>query len=104
MLNWHKAGIPFFNISEEHIQIIHNGANHCSNDRVQMCDSLIMNLTLVIKNCLKALYRTKVEKNGKLSVTIVPVQKQNNGYNCGLFAIVSPTNVLDGFSPARFLF
>ena len=59
---------------------MHNGANHwlmsfSSNDRVQMCDSLYMNLTLVIKNCLKALYNSKVEKNEKLSVTIVPARK-----------------------------
>ena len=84
---------------------MHNGANHwlmsfSSNDRVQMCDSLYMNLTLVIKNYLKALYNSKVEKNEKLSVTIVPARKQNDGYNCGFFAIVFSTDVLNGLSPA----
>lgn len=59
---------------------MHNDANHwrmsfSSDDRVQMCNSSYMNPTLVIKNCLKAIYKANVEKNGKLSVTIAPVQK-----------------------------
>ena len=36
-----------------------------SNDRVQICDSLYTDLTPVIKNCLKALCKSKVEKIGK---------------------------------------
>ena len=61
VLNWQKSGTPFFKITEEHIQLIHNGANHWptlfnSNDRVQISDSLYMDLTPVIKNRLKALY------------------------------------------------
>ena len=103
-LNWQNTGIPFFKISEEHIQLMHNSANHwlvscSSNDRVQICDSLYTNLTPVIKNCLKALYKSKVEKSQKLSVTIVPVQKQSDGYNCRLYAIAFATDVLNGLSP-----
>ena len=83
---------------------MHNGANHwlisfSCNDRVQICDSLYTNLTPVIKNCLKALYKSKVEKNQKLSVIVVSVQKQDDGYNWGLFAIAFATDVLDGLSP-----
>ena len=83
---------------------MHNGANHwlmsfSCNDRVQICDSLCTNLTPVIKNCLKALYKSKVQKNRKLSVTVVSVQKQDVGYNWGLFAIAFATDVLDGLSP-----
>ena len=86
VLNWQKRGTSFFNISDKHIQLKHNGANHwlmsfSSNDRVQICNSLFTNLTPVFKNCLKALYKSKVEE---LSVTIVPVQKQSDGYSCGL--------------------
>ena len=59
VLNWQKRGTPFSNISEEHIQLMHNGANHWlisfrSNDRIQICDSLYTSLIPVIKNCLIA--------------------------------------------------
>ena len=75
---------PFFNISEEHIQLMQNGANQwfmsfSSNDRVQICDSLYTNLTPVIKNCLKTLCRSKVEKNQKLLVAIVPAMVTTAG-------------------------
>ena len=88
---------------------MHNVANHWfmsfnSNDRIQISDSLYLNLTLVIKNCLKALYKSKVEKNWKLSVAIVPVQKQSDGYNSGRFAIVFATDVLNGLSPVDYFF
>ena len=83
---------------------MHNGAKHwlmsfISNNRVQICYSLYTNLTPVIKNCLKALCKSKVEINWKLSVTLVPVQKQSNGYNCGLLAIAFATDILNGLSP-----
>ena len=88
---------------------MHNVANHWfmsfnSNDRIQISDSLYLNLTLVIKNCLKALYKSKVEKNWKLSVAIVPVQKQSDGFNSGRFAIVFATDVLNGLSLVDYCF
>ena len=52
----------------------------------------------VIKNCLEALYKPKIEKNWKLSVTIVSVQKQSDDYNCRLFGIAFVTYVLDELS------
>ena len=33
-----------------------------------------------------------------MSVTIVPVQKQSDGYNSGMFAIAFATDVLNGLS------
>ena len=100
-----KEGIPFFNMSEEYIQLMRNSANHwlmsfSSNDLVHICDNLYINLTPVIKNCLKALCKSRIEKKWKLSISIVPVQKQSNGYNCRLFAIAFATDVLNGLSPA----
>ena len=68
-------------------------------DRVQICHSLYTNLTPVIKNCLKAFCKSKVEKNRKLSVTIIPAQKQSDGYNCRLFAIAFVTDVLNELPP-----
>lgn len=41
---------------------------------------------------------SKVEKTGKLSATIVLVQKQSDCYNYRLFAIAFATDVLNGFS------
>lgn len=98
-----KEGDPFFSISEDQIQLMHNGENHwlmsfSSNNRVQICNSLCKNLTSVIKNCLRAIYISKVEKTGKLSATIVLVQKQSDCYNYRLFAIAFATDVLNGFS------
>ena len=83
---------------------MHNGENRwhmsfSSNDLVQICDSLYTNLTLVIKNCLKGLYKSKVEKNRKLSVTMIAAQKQSDSYNCGLFATAFATDVLNALSP-----
>ena len=45
-----KEGTPFFNISEEHIQLMHKGAKHYHisfsfNDCVQICVILYSNLT-----------------------------------------------------------
>ena len=84
-------GTPSFNIG--HIELMHNGANDQfvsfdSNDCVQIHDILQRNLTSLIKNCLKAFYKSKVEKNQKL-----------DGYNCGLFAIAFATDVLNGLFP-----
>ena len=44
-------------------------------------------------------------KNGKLEVTILPADKQTNGFNCGLFALDYASILLDGKSPvdARFI-
>ena len=41
---------------------------------------------------------------GKLTLSLLPVQKQKDGFNCGAFAIAYATEILDGKSPidARF--
>ena len=69
VLNCQKKGIPFFNISEEHIQLMQNGSNQCltpfsSNDRVRICDGFYANLTSVIKSCLKPSTSLKLKKFG----------------------------------------
>ena len=66
-LNCQKRGIPFFNIGEEHIQLMHNGSNQwltlfSSNDRVRICDGFYTNLTPVIKSCLKPSTSLKLNK------------------------------------------
>ena len=78
-----------------------DGINHWllsfnSNGRVQVCDRLYETLGSVTKRCLKALYKSLLDKDGKLSVTIIPVYKQNDSSSCGLFAIEFTTNILEG--------
>ena len=56
VLNWQKRGTPFFEVGEEHIQLMHDGVKRWllsfnSNGRVQVCDSRHTNLTQVTKNC-----------------------------------------------------
>ena len=92
VLNWQRRGTPFHKVGEEHIQLMHDGINHWllsfnSNGRVQVCDSLYETLGSVTKRCLKALYKSLLDKDGKLSVTMIPVQKQKDSSSCGLFAI-----------------
>ena len=84
---------------------MHDGISHWllffnSNGRVQVCDSLYETLGSVTKRCLKALYKSLLDKDGKLSVTIIPVQKQKDPSRCGVFAIEFTTNILEGISPA----
>ena len=67
VLNCQKRGIPFFNISEEHIQPMHNGSNQwltlfSSNDHVRICDGFYTSLTPVIKSCLKPSTSLKLNK------------------------------------------
>ena len=39
-------------------------------------------------------------KNGKLGVKLFPVDKQTDGFNCGLFALGHASILLDGTSSA----
>ena len=85
---------------------MHDGINHWllsfnSNGRVQVCDRLYETLGSVTKRCLKALYKSLLDKDGKLSVTMIMVQKQNDSSSCGLFAIAFATNIVEGISPSE---
>ena len=105
VLNWQKkCGVPFTAVNDRHIQLMHDGNNHwllsfCTSGGVNVCDSLRRYINGVTKKCLKCLYRLFEDKTGKLTVSILPVQIQNDGYNCGLFAIAFAAEVLDGQSP-----
>ena len=43
-------------------------------------------------------------RNGKLEVTFLPVEKQTDGFNCGLLALAYASNLLDGKFPSNFRF
>ena len=85
---------------------MHDGNNHWLlsfnfNGRVQVCDRLFETLGGVTKRCLKALYKSLLDKDGKFSVTMIPVQKQKDSSGCGLFAVAFATNILEVISPAQ---
>ena len=108
VLNCQKKRQTHFPVSGDHIQLSHDGNCHWllafnSSGRVQVCDSLHTNLTSVSKQCLKSLCQPLL-KNGKLEAIFLPVEKQTNDFNCGLFAWAYASILLDGKSPIDFRF
>ena len=108
VLNYHKKQQMYFAVSGDHIQLLYDGNCHwllafSSSGRFQICDSLCTNLTSVSKQCLKSLYQPLLEK-GKLEVTFLLVEKQIDGFNCGVFALAYASILLDGKSPTNFRF
>ena len=92
---------------EEHIQLLHDGRNHwilsfCSNGRVQVCDSLNTALTRSSRKAIRSLYMHYF--SGDEVISFLPVQRQPDGYNCGLFAIAFAAEILDGKSPSQAIF
>ena len=110
VLNSEKKTIdPFHPVSQEHVQLLHDGANHwflsfCSNGRVKVCDSLRSSLTRSSRKSIRSLYKHYVADGGEQIVTFLPVQKQLDGYNCGPFAIAYAAEILDGRSPSEAVF
>ena len=75
-----KKGMDIFPVSGDHISLLHDGRCHwilafTLSSRVQVFDSLRSNLTSISKKCFKSLFQP-LEKNGKLEVTFLPVEKQ----------------------------
>ena len=107
VLNSEKKTIdPFHPVSQEHVQLLHDGANHwflrfSSNGRVQVCDSLRSSLTRSSRKSIRSLYKHYVADGGEQIVTFLPVQKQPDGHNCGPFGITYTAEILDGRSPSR---
>ena len=104
VLNSEKKAIdPFHPVSQEHVQLLHDGANHwflsfCSNVRVQVCDSLFSSLTSSSRKSIRSLYKHYEADGGEQIVTFLPVQKQPDGHNCGPLVIAYATEILDGRS------
>ena len=100
-----KKTIDFFHpVFQEHVQLFHDGANHwflsfCSNGHEQVCDSLRSNLTRSSRKSIRSLYKHYVVDGREQIVTFLPIQKQPDGRNCGLFAINYAAEILDGRSP-----
>ena len=92
-------------MKNEHIQLLHDDSGHwltfCSNESNQICDSSKKFLSWLNRKCVHALYKNCVKD---FIVSILSIQKQTDGCNCGPFAIPLAANILDGKSPieARF--
>ena len=104
-----KTTDPFHTVSQEHVQLLHDGANHwflsfCSNGRVQVCDSLRSSLTRSPEKSIRSLYKHYAADGGEQIVTFLPVQKQPDGHNWGPFAIAYAAEILDGCSPSEAVF
>ena len=71
VLNSEKKIIdPFHPVSQEHVQLLHDGANHwflsfCSNGHVQVCDSLRSSLTRSSRKSVRSLYKHYVADGGE---------------------------------------
>ena len=78
--NSEKKTIDSFHpVSQEHGQLLHDGANHwflsfCSNGCVQICDSLRSSLTRSSRKSIRSLYKHYVADGGEQIVTFLPVQ------------------------------
>ena len=82
-----KTNDPFHPVSQEHVQLLHDRANHwflsfCSNGRVQVCDSLRSSLTRSSRKSIRSLYKHYVADGGEQIGTFLPVQKEPDGHNC----------------------
>ena len=111
VLNCQKRVKPYRAVTVEYIQLLHNGINHwflsfCSNSRVQVCNSLNSTLTRTSRKSIQSLYKNVGQKNdsGNVRVTFLPVQKQPDGHNCGLFAVAFAAEILAGKSPIEAVF
>ena len=60
-----------------------------------MCDSLRSKLTPASSKSIRSLFMHYVTNDGQ-RITMLPVQKQPDGFNCGLFAIAFAAELLDG--------
>ena len=108
VLNSQKKVVePYRAVSEEHVQLLHDGCNHwflsfSSSGRVQVCDSLN---TILIRSSRKSIrLLCKHYFAGDEVISFLPVQRQSDGYNCGIFAIAFAAEILDGKSPSEAIF
>ena len=68
----------------------------CSNSHVQICDSVNSTLTQTSRKSIQAIYRNFSRGNANVMVTLLPIQKQQDVYNCGLFAVTFVITILEG--------
>ena len=107
VLNSQKKVVkPYRAVSEEHVQLLYDGCNHwflsfCSNGRGQVCDSLNTTLTRSSRKSIQSFYKHYFAGD---EISFLPVQRQPDGCNCGLFATAFAAEILDGKSPSEAIF
>ena len=110
VLNTQKnAAMPFNPVYNDYIQLLHDGGSHwflsfCSSGRVQICDSLKSTLHRSSMKSVYSLYKHVVGEFEKVKPTFLPVHKQTDGFNCGLFAIAYAAEILHGKSQMETIF
>ena len=63
------------------------------------CMIVCVVFSVALRSNLSNLHKSAVGKNGKLQVTFLPVEKQTDGHNCGVYAIAFAAEILAGLSP-----
>ena len=92
--------------SSNFIKFLHVNGNHwitisnigVGKGIVNIYDSLQMNPTAKTENLIAQFIKSDFSK------LLQPVQKQKNGYDCGVFAIAFATSILNGDDPAALLY
>ena len=104
VLNCQKRVKPYRAVTGEYIKLLHNGINHWFLSFYS--NSLNSTLTRTSRKSIQFLYKNVGQKNdsGNVRVTFLPVQKQPDGHNCGLFAVAFATEILAGKSPIEAVF
>ena len=99
-----QSNYSFRSVNNKPIQLLHDGNSHWllyfySSGRVQICDSMKSNAGWFTLRSLNARYRNfKDTSSGNLTLSLLPVQKQEEGFNCNAFAIAYAADILDGKS------
>ena len=63
-----------------------------------------LNFDLNIKKSIQALHRNFSRDNTNLTLTFLPVEKQQDGHNCCLFGVAFTVEILEGKSPIDAVF
>ena len=98
----------------EGVQLHHDGNNHWLASStvsipglppgVHVFNSIRGDLSLLFKRQLAQKYSSLAGDDGVLTVRLVPVCKQTNSYDCGLYAIANCAEVLFGSDPSKVVF
>ena len=91
------------------MQILHNNDNHWmlaaggygQLDGILIYDSL---LDATPRHTIYAVSQICPEKKDELKVNIMKVQKQKDGFSCGLFAIANATALAFGLNPSEYVY
>ncbi|EDO31540.1 predicted protein [Nematostella vectensis] len=91
---------------EEFAQILHTGQCHwvavsnigCTEGEINVYDSL--NSGTVTSFTLKQIFAIVHKQEPEIIINIKPVQQQNDGTDCGVFAIAFVTSILNGQDPS----